>query len=138
MKRTRKFSRDPESVGAARRFATELLSGTDSNVVDAVELMVSELATNSIRHGHAAFELTVVRAEGEIRVEVADRAGGNPEMRSAGPDDPTGRGLQIVNLLSEEWGVEQRAPTGKTVWFTLSASSSLSDDPWRRDEIAPL
>ena len=80
----------------------------------------------SIRHGQAPFELTVAREEGQIRVEVTDRAGGTPRMRSAGPDEPTGRGLQIVNLLSAQWGVERRAPTGKTVWFTVSAAMGAS------------
>jgi len=121
MTRTRTFRRDAESVGAARRFATEALSGIDPDQLDSVELMVSELATNSIRHAHAAFELTVAHVDGEIRIEVTDRAGGEPRMRNAGPDDPTGRGLQIVNLLSEAWGVEHRADSGKTVWFTVTA-----------------
>jgi anti-sigma regulatory factor (Ser/Thr protein kinase) len=138
MKRTRMFSREPESVRAARRFATDALRGTDSEVLDAVELMVSELATNAIRHAKAAFELTVGRAKGEIRVEVTDRTGGQPQMRSAGPEDPTGRGLQIVNLLSEAWGVEHRADTGKTVWFTVMAASPISHHRDLRGEAAPL
>lgn len=76
MKKTRRFSREPESVGAARRFATQALSGAASEVRDAVELMVSELATNCIRHTNTAFDLTVMCADGEVRVEVTDRAGG--------------------------------------------------------------
>jgi serine/threonine-protein kinase RsbW len=124
VRRTQTFPRLAESVGAARRFATEVLSGIDPDQLDSVELMVSELATNSIRHAHAEFELTVANVDGEIRVEVTDRAGGEPRMRRAGPDDPTGRGLQIVDLLSDAWGVEHRADTGKTVWFTVGAQAS--------------
>jgi anti-sigma regulatory factor (Ser/Thr protein kinase) len=138
MRRTRTFSRHPESVRAARRFATETLTGLASDVLDAVELMVSELATNSIRHAGTAFEMTVARQRGEIRVEVTDRAGGEPRMRSAGPEDPTGRGLQIVNLLSETWGVEHRPDTGKTVWFTVGGPMPLSDDRCKSGEPAPL
>ena len=40
-------------------------------------------------------------------------------MRSPGPEEPTGRGLQIVNMLSERWGVEHASAHGKTVWFTV-------------------
>ena len=47
-------------------------------------------------------------------------------MRSPGPEDPTGRGLQIVNMLSQAWGVEQRATSGKTVWFTVATSSTIA------------
>jgi serine/threonine-protein kinase RsbW len=121
MTETRSFSRAPESVGAARRFATEALAHTTAEVIDAVELMVSELATNCIRHANSAFDMTLVHSHDEIRVEVTDRSVGTPTMRSPGPEEPTGRGLQIVNLLSERWGVEHRLATGKTVWFTISA-----------------
>jgi anti-sigma regulatory factor (Ser/Thr protein kinase) len=126
MKQTRSFTREPESVGAARRFATQAISGAAAQVRDAVELMVSELATNCIRHTETAFDLTVACAGGEIRVEVTDRSPGEPAMRSPGPDDPTGRGLQIVNMLAQAWGVEHRAAAGKTVWFTISAGRPLA------------
>jgi anti-sigma regulatory factor (Ser/Thr protein kinase) len=128
MTRTSSFSRNPESVAAARRFTTDALSGAAPDVLDSVELMVSELATNSIRHAETAFELTVSLVDDEIRVEVTDSSGGKPQMRTAGPEDPTGRGLQIVNLLSDAWGVEHRAPTGKTVWFMVNTASSMRGD----------
>lgn len=124
MTQTRSFPRQPESVAAARRFAKHALRGTATEVLEAVELMVSELATNCVRHTNTAFELSVARARGRIRVEVTDRASGTPTMRSPGPDDPTGRGLQIVNMLSESWGVESRSARGKTVWFTLGAATA--------------
>jgi anti-sigma regulatory factor (Ser/Thr protein kinase) len=123
MSRTRTFPCVPESVGAARRFATAGLSDTSPEVRDSVELMVSELATNCIRHTNAAFELSVVRDRAKIRVEVTDRGGGTPAMRSPGPDEPTGRGLRIVNTLSDSCGLEHRTG-GNTVWFTVAASST--------------
>jgi hypothetical protein len=43
-------------------------------------------------------------------------------MRSPGPEEPSGRGLQIVNMLSQDWGVEQRAAAGKTVWFVVASA----------------
>ncbi len=125
MRETRSFSRRPESVAAARRFADEALTGTARDAVDAVQLMVSELATNCIRHTNTAFDITIVRDRREIRIEVTDRAGGTPVMRSPGPSEPTGRGLQIVDMLSKEWGVEQASPaTGKTVWFVVAAAAT--------------
>jgi anti-sigma regulatory factor (Ser/Thr protein kinase) len=123
MNQTRNFSGKPESVTAARRFATEVLTNIPARARDAVELMVSELATNCIRHANSAFELRLVHRGGELRVEVTDRTGGNPTMRSPGPDEPTGRGLQIVNLLSDSWGVERQNEVGTTVWFTLATAA---------------
>ena len=124
MTKTRRFPSEPESVPAARRFATDALRGVAADVLDSVELMVSELATNCVRHANTQFDLTVSRQRGTIRVEVTDRAGGTPAMRSPGPDEPTGRGLQIVNMFSESWGVDHQSSVGKTVWFTIAAGSS--------------
>ena len=122
--KTRTFSAQPESVAAARRFTTSALSGTAHDTVEAIELMVSELATNCIRHTKTGFELRIGRTADQIRVEVTDHAGGTPRMRRPEATEPTGRGLQIVDLLSEEWGVDQEAGPGKTVWFVVAAPAA--------------
>ena len=41
------------------------------------------------------------------------RERGTPTMRSPGPDEPSGRGLQIVDMLSESWGVVPEQPSRK-------------------------
>jgi serine/threonine-protein kinase RsbW len=120
MKDTRTFPHEPQSVPAARRFATNALSGASQETLEAVELMVSELATNCIRHTDSGFDLTIIRNGPEIRVEATDHAGGVPTMRSPEPTDPSGRGLKIIDMLSAGWGVQSGATPGKTVWFTIS------------------
>ena len=126
MKHTRTFPHEPESVPAARRFATGVLRDVSTDTLEAVELMVSELATNCIRHTDSGFDLTITRAGGDIRVEATDGAGGRPEMRSPKPTDPSGRGLKIVDMLSAKWGVQQRTSVGKTVWFTVPDTAAAS------------
>jgi anti-sigma regulatory factor (Ser/Thr protein kinase) len=126
VKYTRTFPHKPESVPAARRFATSTLRDVSADTLEAVELMVSELATNCIRHTDSGFRLTITRAGGDIRVEATDRAGGRPEMRSPRPTDPSGRGLKIIDMLSAEWGVDQGAAAGKTVWFTVPDTAPAS------------
>ena len=123
MRRMRTFPAIPQSVHAARRFATDTLSGNPASTVEAVELMVSELATNCIRHERTSFHITIMGSTQEIRVEVTDSGSGTPTMRSPGPDEPSGRGLQIVDMLSDSWGVEPEDPSGKTVWFTMPAAA---------------
>jgi anti-sigma regulatory factor (Ser/Thr protein kinase) len=123
VRETQTFPPDAKSVPAARRFATRLLAGSGPDVLQAGELMVSELATNCVRHGATRFDLTIQRTPEEIRVEVTDHGGGTPAVRSPGPDEPTGRGLRIVDMLSDQWGVVQRV-RGKTVWFTLALGPS--------------
>jgi anti-sigma regulatory factor (Ser/Thr protein kinase) len=122
MRETRSFPEQPESVTAARRFATGVLRHLSPEVTATVELLVSELATNCIRHTDSAFDLTIIQAGREIRVEATDYDdAGKPTMRSPKPADPSGRGLRIVDALAAAWGVEHRSAHGKTVWFTVVA-----------------
>ncbi len=123
MRRMRTFPAIPQSVHAARRFATDTLGGSAAATLEAVELMVSELATNCIRHERTSFHITILGSTREVRIEVTDSGTGTPTMRSPGPDEPSGRGLQIVDMLSERWGVLPEQPSGKTVWFTVPATS---------------
>jgi anti-sigma regulatory factor (Ser/Thr protein kinase) len=116
---SRTFPHDAQSVPAARRFATSVLRDASAEILEAVELMVSELATNCIRHTDSGFDLTIIRSGPEIRVEATDHAGGTPTMRSPQPTDPSGRGLKIIDMLSAGWGVQSASGAGKTVWFTI-------------------
>jgi anti-sigma regulatory factor (Ser/Thr protein kinase) len=114
-----RFSSERSSVPAARRFATGALAHLPEDTLQAVELMVSELATNSIRHVNSEFELTIVATSREIRVTVTDHGGGTPRMRIAAPDDVSGRGLRIVDLLSDRWGVDKHGDRTE-VWFSVA------------------
>ncbi len=120
MTRARDFPLNAQSVGGARRFADEVLRGLPGETLEAVRLMVSELATNSIRHARTGFHLVITRRRKSVRIEVTDLAGGTPAVQSVGPTDPSGRGLAIVEMLSDAWGVEYATATDKTVWFTLA------------------
>ncbi len=118
MRQARHFPCRPESVAGARRFVRDLLSGEPREIAEAAELMTSELATNSVRHARSDFELAILRSRKEIRVEVSDHGQGRPIPRSPTPREQSGRGLQIVQALSENWGTIP-SPGGKLVWFTL-------------------
>ncbi len=119
MSKQRRFPRRPESIGQARRFVREALGDGPAETIEAAELMVSELATNSVQHAHSAFEITIGGSAGSLRVEVRDCGTGEPTLRSPTPREPRGRGLRIVEALSASWGIEP-APAGKTVWFTMA------------------
>ncbi len=129
MKQTRTFAAEPRSVGAARRFAAGMVSSEPSELRETVELMVSELATNCIRHVNASFEVSVEHTGDSFHVEVRDEGGGRPAMRSPSPEDVSGRGLRIVDLLAARWGVRYDANAGKTVWFTLTAPAAATTEP---------
>jgi anti-sigma regulatory factor (Ser/Thr protein kinase) len=86
-------------------------------ITDAVEPMASELATNCVRHAHTDFEFTI-HSQARIRVEVRDTGRGRPRLLSPTPRDASGRGLRIIESMSDAWGVIPAAD-GKAVWFTL-------------------
>jgi anti-sigma regulatory factor (Ser/Thr protein kinase) len=123
VKRSRHFAHGPESVTLARRFAGEVLQGTARDAQETVVLMISELASNCVRHTDSGFELTIIQSGAEIRVEAADTGGGKPTMRTPGPTDPDGRGLQIVDIFASAWGIDRPAAGGKTVWFELATQA---------------
>ncbi|MGH2842911.1 MAG: ATP-binding protein [Solirubrobacteraceae bacterium] len=125
MKSTRSFDRSPGSVAAARSFASELLRDANPEVLAVIKLMVSELATNCIRHTNSRFEVTIVATPCEIRVLATDLGTGEPVLRSPMPTDLSGRGLRIVDMLATDWGYELSG-SGKTVWFALSTVSDLN------------
>jgi anti-sigma regulatory factor (Ser/Thr protein kinase) len=114
---TRRFDYAPESVSEARRHVRQVLEAQPRELVDVAELLTSELVTNAIRHGATGFELKI-DVEENIRVEVRDEGAGRPAVVAAGPQDPSGRGLGIVQALSTAWGVIPTAD-GKTVWYEL-------------------
>jgi anti-sigma regulatory factor (Ser/Thr protein kinase) len=116
----RLFAGVRSSVTSARRFVVEALGPLSKPVLDTIELMVSELASNCVLHTAAEFEVCVVTAEGRIRIEVTDTGRGVPVVRHPLPADLRGRGLVIVSELADEWGiVPQAGQSGKTVWFTV-------------------
>lgn len=116
---------------AARRFVRQVLRDQPVEIVDAAELLASELATNSIRHAHTDFELAI-HARDQIRIEVRDKGSGQPRLLSPGVRESAGRGLLIVDSMADEWGVVPAAG-GKVVWFTLPQRAGAGEESGSRD-----
>jgi len=116
----RVFANTAAAVSEARHYVIDELADVPRAVVDAVAVMVSELVTNCVRHTGTEFTVTVDRDRRRIRIEVTDRGSGLPTVRLPPATEPTGRGLRIVQELSDSFGVRQLADgPGKTVWFVV-------------------
>ncbi len=106
---------------AAREFvASALAAGAFDGDDDAALLLVSELATNAVRHAITPFEVVVDLRGGSLRVEVIDHDGAHPpRVGNPTSQDSSGRGLQIVRDLATRWGTAELDDGHKSVWFTL-------------------
>ena len=114
------------SVPAARHFVAEALPQTCW--ADEVTLLVSELASNAVRHARTPFVVSLQCDGATVRVEVRDGNPARPVLQRPPVDAVTGRGLLIVDALATRWGVEP-TPDGKAVWFELACRSAA--DPSR-------
>lgn len=114
------LSPEPREAARARRLVRgQLRSWGLADLTETVELLVSEVVTNAVRHAQGRrAELRLVRA-GSLLCEVADEDHTLPTLLDARPDAELGRGLRVVSSLAREWGTSRTAD-GKTVWFELA------------------
>jgi anti-sigma regulatory factor (Ser/Thr protein kinase) len=111
----------PLAIRAARRFVDRTLTGWgEPDVREDAAIVVSELATNAVRHAVSPFRVTVSRRGGTVRISVRDAGSGLPEIRRPAAETTNGRGLALVAALCSSWGVD-RASDGKVVWADVAA-----------------
>ncbi|MFI8091030.1 PAS domain S-box protein [Streptomyces sp. NPDC086080] len=126
---TTTLSTRPESVSEGRTFLSKALAAWDCHDKgDDARLLVSELLTNAVQHAQGPVTLHVCRTAVELTVEVGDGSPHLPEPRHADEDEESGRGLNLVRVLADSWGVRP-TDVGKTTWFTLRLGTS---DPLER------
>ncbi|MEU5364281.1 ATP-binding protein [Streptomyces sp. NPDC005925] len=124
-----------EDLALARRFTRDTLRqwGLDHCTDDAV-LVLTELASNAVSHAvpRAAGREQDVRLglrvdPRHLTLSVSDPADAPPVCRPAGgwALEERGRGLRLVDALSDEWGWSPRDPAGKTVWAKLPTGPNV-------------
>jgi serine phosphatase RsbU (regulator of sigma subunit)/PAS domain-containing protein/anti-sigma regulatory factor (Ser/Thr protein kinase) len=119
---TRELSRDPAAVTEARAFACRTLAAWHlDDLAFAVELIVSELVTNTIRYARPPCRLRLIRAGGNVICEASDASSTAPHLRRARVFDEGGRGLFIVAQLARRWGTRHTG-TGKTIWAEVASA----------------
>jgi anti-sigma regulatory factor (Ser/Thr protein kinase) len=114
---------DRREVGATRAWVRRLLQPTvDVDVLERVELVLSELVTNAIVHAHTASVVRVVHGQHDVRIEVHDSGPGWPALMPTDPSRIGGVGLQVVDQLSSAWGVTPQPHGGKVVWASVESA----------------
>ncbi|MCX4459201.1 SpoIIE family protein phosphatase [Streptomyces sp. NBC_01340] len=106
---------EPAAVRIARQAAVRQLSEWGlEHLVATVQLIVSELVTNAIRHGGGPICLRLIQHQ-VLTCEVSDSNTSHPRPRQPHIIDEQGRGLFLVAQLSRRWG-SRSATDGKVVW----------------------
>ncbi|MFH9668713.1 ATP-binding protein [Streptomyces globisporus] len=108
-----------QGVRAGRHWAREHLDSlawtkSAPDLVDSVLLAVSELITNAHKHAHSDAQLVLTWDSTCLHVSVHDSSPVLPAAVDRGPDATGGRGLAIVEALSDSWE-QHRQRDGKTV-----------------------
>jgi signal transduction histidine kinase len=112
-------------VAAARAWARRLLPElvnrpTRDSLGDDLDLVMSELVGNALRHAGGVGEVALTPGDGVVRLTVMDADDRAPVVREPGENLESGRGLLLVDALSRAWGVEHHvARGGKGVWSDL-------------------
>ena len=125
---------DVHAPAAARVIVADFLrERVVPRLLDTAQLIMSELVSNSLRHNAMPFDQAVVirvaleRATWRLEVE-------DPGWVSVLPPDHGGAaggrlGLNLVQTLSECWGVEHTAERGTRAWaFLPRAPATMYDD----------
>lgn len=119
---------EPASAALARRTIVHVLRarGAPSDCCEDAALIVSELVGNAIRHGrprsHDVLTVGWQLTDGRLHIEVTDGGGERqPAVRRTPPGvvRASGRGLEIVAALAQEWGTRRRR-NSMTVWADLA------------------
>jgi serine/threonine-protein kinase RsbW len=123
------FAADLSAIRPVRRQLHAALSEWGlEQVADEVVQAVQELMANAVEHGcrHrlSGAEVTVkaVYRDEHVRVDVHDPSDQRPQERPESGERESGRGLSIVGVLADRWGVKMdRASAGKSVWLEFDA-----------------
>ncbi len=132
----------------ARGFVSVTLNGWGLDALaDVAELLVSELSTNVVRastnqDGFPRYDengklpllwIRLLCDRTQLMIEVWDTlpaALGAPVTRHPDPDEESGRGLEIIETLAEDWGWETVPGwAGKKVWALLKVTQLPGSGP---------
>jgi len=113
----------PADLAAVRRARSFVhhhcqAAGVDEDLCDTIALLTSETVTNAIIHGRSEARLRVLVQPDAVRIEIGDDNVRHPQRAERNDEALDGRGLGIVELLSNSWGVHD-VDAGKVVWFEV-------------------
>jgi hypothetical protein len=118
---TSMFEATPLSASQVRAFVLHhLVRHRLQHLSDRIRLVASELSTNALVHAGTDFHVTLSANATAVRLTVRDDNAVLPARRTAGATDSTGRGLEIVSVVSTDWGTDEAGAGSKAVWASFA------------------
>jgi len=115
------------SLSEMRRWITTVLGDLDEDDLYDVLLVASELASNVYDHTPGPGQIRIRRDEpGQILLEVDDVSPHLPTQGHSRLGGHRGRGIVMIEHVTEEWGVRPLTGQGKTVWALIRVPQESS------------
>jgi anti-sigma regulatory factor (Ser/Thr protein kinase) len=120
----------PSAVPCARLHTKVILKEWYiGHMADDAEIIVSELTTNALKASWSVNDSTpialhLLASNDCLTIQVWDSVPAAPDPRPHTIYAETGRGLEIVSLLSDRWGFYRPDTGGKIVWAALEISTA--------------
>lgn len=130
---TWRLADDPAQLAHSRELVRKTLAAWMlSDYAELAELVVTELATNALRHGTGPIDISLSSPGNNLAIEVHDHGAGRPERRETTTDDEQGRGLALLDGLIDPNGgmlgvADDADGPGKTVYVVLSLDLGEAD-----------
>ena len=123
---TYRLRRHPSEISRARELARKALTDWGlADHTDLAELIVSELATNALRHGAGPIDVRLATPrKATSGLEVHDDGPGRPALQQTTADDEQGRGLALLDALIDLYGgirgmSDDPSNPGKSIYVAL-------------------
>jgi anti-sigma regulatory factor (Ser/Thr protein kinase) len=121
----------PSAPFWARQYTRLFLAdcqGISDDATETAQLIVSELVTNAARASASTLGvigLSLQPVKNRLIIEVRDQSAEPPVLAPANGDSEHGRGLVLVDALSEEWGYSDEPHGGKVVYAIVRLTLRL-------------
>ena len=123
----RSFAPDLDAAPAARRALDGFRGQLEDDVIERSALVVTEVVTNSVTHAGLTaaqpIDLNIQVLPGCLRIEVTDKGSARFDLvvTLPNPRQNSGRGLWMVDQLTDRWGVDFTRSTRVWCEFDLDA-----------------
>jgi two-component sensor histidine kinase len=123
----RRLASDAGAPAGARRALDPLVGDIGDDALDRLQLLVTELVTNCLKHGSLPFDdeiaVDVYLNGGAVYAEVHDNGVGfTPRRPDLNPIRSSGWGLWLLDQLTTRWGIDNHA--GTTAWFEMPVAGA--------------